>query len=67
MKRTTETVWTDDYGNALLKLKPNGTYSVVPAGATAEQLAELGEAIADALGRRLDSAGAAVCEEARAK
>lgn len=50
MKKVTETVWmTDDQNATLLRQKEPGKFSVIPGNCDRETLAELGEAIADAL------------------
>jgi hypothetical protein len=50
MKKTTETVWTTDDGTTLLRQKEPGKFSVAPGLCDENLLAELGKAIADALG-----------------
>jgi len=50
MKRKMETVWTDESGRMLLRRSEGeSSYSVIPAAATVEDLAQLGMAIIDAL------------------
>jgi hypothetical protein len=53
MKREEQLVWTSDAGRALLKLnrsaKPEDRFSVVPSSCSRQELAELSDAIDNAL------------------
>ena len=49
MKRATQILWTTDAGRELLRREKNDRYMVIIAGANMADLAELREAIDDAL------------------